>query len=230
MNDAVRIASVFGPWICIGIILLTIIIYLILNRKNPFLLPQKAIGWTGTALAIVIIAVAGSVFLFLNKQLKPFREIYVTTGRTIPNARFENMQDSTDFNLRDFRGHPVLLNFWATWCSPCIREMPELDRIQTKFRSQGLIVITASDEKKEILRKFMAENPMHTIEAHVDSSVYRNPVYAPIRYLRPVSFLIDSKGIIRLAIIGGQTYKSLQAMVNSILPDSTKPVNEKVLN
>lgn len=222
MNDLVRTVIVFGPWVSLGIILLTAVLYFYLNRNNPFFLPRKAAGWVGAALGIVIIAVSGSVSLFIIQQFRPLKEIYETTGQTIPDSHFENLADSTSFNLSDYHGDVVLLNFWATWCSPCIREMPELDSLQTALRKSGLVVITVSDEKPGTIRKFIDENPMNTVQAHTDSSIYKNPVYAPIRYLRPVTFIIDKQGIIRNALVGAQNYSTLVSLISRLLPDSSQ--------
>lgn len=222
MNDLTYTVTVWGPWIGLGIIVLTVALYLYLNRKNPFFLPRKASGWVGTALAIIMIAVSGAVSIFIIQQFRPLKEIYETTGRPIPNSHFDNLTDSTSFNLSDYRGKVVLLNFWATWCSPCIREMPELDSLQQKFGTRGFVVITASDEKLGTIRKFIDENPMHTVQAHIDSSIYKNPIYAPIRYLRPVTFIIDDRGIIRNAFIGEQNYSTLASLINRLLPDTAE--------
>jgi thiol-disulfide isomerase/thioredoxin len=46
-----------------------------------------------------------------------------------------------EVSLADFRGKPLLLNFWATWCAPCIREMPALSQFQTRFAAQGVQVL-----------------------------------------------------------------------------------------
>lgn len=218
MNNLVHTVIVWGPWISVGIIVLTVILYLYLNRDNPFFLPQKTAGWIATALAIVVIAVSGSVFLFILQQFRPLKEIYETTGQPIPDARFDNLADSTSFSLSDYHGNVVLLNFWATWCSPCIREMPELDSLQQALRTRGLVVITASDEKLSTIWKFVAENPMHTIQAHVDSSLYENRIFAPIRYLRPVTFIIDRRGVIRQALVGAQNYSTLDSLIIRLLP------------
>lgn len=222
MNNTLRLVSVYGPWICMGIIILTAGVYLFFNRKNPYFLPVKAVGWIGVAITIVVIAMAGSSFFFINKQFGPLKKIYESTGRPVPDIQFDNLSNNSELKLSDLRGHPVLLNFWATWCSPCIREMPDLDRIQTRFRNRGLIVITASDEKRETIRKFITENPLLTVEAHVDSSIYKISTFTPVRYIRPVTFLIDRKGIIRQALVGGQDYQGFLAMVNPLFANSSQ--------
>ncbi len=47
-------------------------------------------------------------------------------------------------SLKDWRGHPMIINFWATWCGPCRKEMPELNEIYRRYRSKGLVVLGVS--------------------------------------------------------------------------------------
>ncbi len=76
-----------------------------------------------------------------------------------------------DFTLRDLhgkkvtlselRGKIVMVNFWATWCPPCRREMPDLDAIYTHFQSQGLVVLSITDEDPFKVGSFLAQTKYH---------------------------------------------------------------------
>ncbi len=61
-------------------------------------------------------------------------------GKTAPDFRLRS-SDGTHLALSEFRGKIIVLNFWATWCLPCREEMPNLERIWTEYRSQGVIVL-----------------------------------------------------------------------------------------
>jgi peroxiredoxin len=65
------------------------------------------------------------------------------------------------FTLSELRGKIVLVNFWATWCSPCRLEMPDLDAIYTHFQSQGLVVLSLSDEDAFKVNSFVIQGGYH---------------------------------------------------------------------
>ena len=65
------------------------------------------------------------------------------------------------YTLSALRGKVVLVNFWATWCPPCRVEMPALDAIYRRFESQGLVILSISDEKPETVESFLSRTDYH---------------------------------------------------------------------
>ena len=61
------------------------------------------------------------------------------------------------WHLQELRGKVVLVNFWATWCPPCRKEMPDLDTLFNKFKDQGFVVLAISDEESAKVTPFIAE-------------------------------------------------------------------------
>ena len=68
--------------------------------------------------------------------------------------------DGGKLALADFSGKPLLLNFWATWCPPCVKEMPLLDRFAQEQRAAGWQVVGLAIDKIEPVRQFLAEHPV----------------------------------------------------------------------
>ena len=68
--------------------------------------------------------------------------------------------EGKSWTLRELRGKVVLVNFWATWCPPCRKEMPDLDALYKKFKSQGLVILAIDDEEVGKIKPYLAEHPV----------------------------------------------------------------------
>jgi thiol-disulfide isomerase/thioredoxin len=103
--------------------------------------------------------------------------------------------------LADFHGEVVLLNFWATWCAPCVRELPSLDRLQKKLKDKGVKIVALSlDRNPEAVRDFFADNGIHNLDIYIDTTMEAQRVFQ-IPGL-PTTVLIDREGHDRGRLIG----------------------------
>jgi len=112
--------------------------------------------------------------------------------------------------LSDFRGHPVFLNFWASWCGPCRAEQPGIDRIARDYESRGLRVVGVDiRDNQEQARIYRDEFKMPY------PSVFDQAAHLGYAYLvdaPPSSVFIDAKGIVAFKITGGlgeDTYRRI---------------------
>jgi thiol-disulfide isomerase/thioredoxin len=91
--------------------------------------------------------------------------------RALPALRFE---DGTGriMSLSEFHGRPVVLNIWATWCVPCRREMPALDRLQAEFGKSGLLVLPLSIDRRgaPAVRQFYRDRGLAALGVYIDRS------------------------------------------------------------
>lgn len=80
-------------------------------------------------------------------------------GEPVPALSLPDLQ-GRNHALADYRGQRLLLNFWATWCRPCLEEMPALNRAQQKFGDHGAIVLGIAMDDPERVRSFLVKNPV----------------------------------------------------------------------
>lgn len=80
-------------------------------------------------------------------------------GKPAPALGLPDLQGRTH-QLRDYRGHRVLLNFWASWCEPCLEETRVLDRAKAKFGENGSIVLGIAMDDPARVRAFLADHPV----------------------------------------------------------------------
>lgn len=101
----------------------------------------------------------------------PPRLIMHEPPRAVPAVSFTD-GEGRPVTLADLRGKVVVLNVWATWCSPCRQEMPSLDRLQAKFDRRDLEVVALSIDRKGLgpVRKFLDEAGVRNLAPHIDES------------------------------------------------------------
>jgi thiol-disulfide isomerase/thioredoxin len=89
-------------------------------------------------------------------------------GSGAPDVKFEN-PDGEATSLAEFRGKPVLLNLWATWCAPCVKELPTLDALQLREGDKLQVLTVSQDmEGREKVEAFLAKGKYRGLEAWLD--------------------------------------------------------------
>jgi thiol-disulfide isomerase/thioredoxin len=124
------------------------------------------------------------------------------TGQVAPD--FTVSDGAATVHLASYRGRVVLLNFWATWCAPCIEEMPSL--IALHHDQPDLAVIAVSIDRFEgPYNRFLTRHPMDLITVR-DPSQKAADLYHSEMW--PESYVIDRQGVIRRKFIGAQDWSS----------------------
>ena len=133
----------------------------------------------------------------------------------VPETTFHEL-DGSPVELSAFRGRVVLINFWGTWCVPCIREIPELVRLSDQLHTKGLEVvgIAVASGSPDDIRAFMREH-------HMDYRVLIGEMSHIKRQFRvmgfPMSIVVDRHGIIQKCFIGPQTEEILTHAIAPLL-------------
>ena len=98
------------------------------------------------------------------------------------------------FDLADHRGRVVVVNFWATWCAPCVREMPGIDKLQAKLGGKDFTVVAVNEDRGGVAsaKPFLEKLGTTNLALYVDSKMAMMRAFK-VRGL-PTSFLLDREG------------------------------------
>lgn len=124
-------------------------------------------------------------------------------GAVAPTFAVNDGVHSVD--LSKFHGDVVVLNFWATWCPPCIEELPSLVAMQRQL-PQIKVLAVSTDEDATAYREFLIKHPLDDLTIVRDGEQHSNALYNTFRY--PETYVIDRQGIIRRKFIGPQEWTS----------------------
>jgi len=104
--------------------------------------------------------------------------------------------EGREYAIDDYLGKVVLVNMWATWCSPCVKQIPDLNFLQEKYRNDNLVILSITDEDKATVNTFLTK---HSMNSKLGIIKYDDEVAEPFRHFRrgrPVYFLVDRNGIV----------------------------------
>ena len=122
-----------------------------------------------------------------------------------PNFVLEDM-DEYEYDFSEYRGKVVLLNFWATWCPPCKREMPSMERVYQNLKGDkfDVIAINQMEDGDRVFAFTGTLDTQPTFNILLDSKSQVSQRYG-VRGL-PTTYLIDKKGKVRYRAIGGREF------------------------
>lgn len=115
-------------------------------------------------------------------------------GQALPPIILSDL-DGHRHALSDYRGHRLLLNLWASWCAPCLGEMPALQKAQDNFGERGGIVVGIAMDEPARVRSFLAEHPVsYPILLGREGADDTSIKLGNSRHVLPYSILIDANG------------------------------------
>jgi thiol-disulfide isomerase/thioredoxin len=116
-------------------------------------------------------------------------------GQAAPDVEFKN-PDGGDISLADFKGTPVLVNLWATWCAPCVKELPTLDRLAQSHDVDGelgVVAVSQDSGARRAVAAFLKKLKIKDLGAYQDPGMHLSGKLGPDAVL-PTSILYDAEG------------------------------------
>jgi thiol-disulfide isomerase/thioredoxin len=138
----------------------------------------------------------------------PEAEAMQMRGKTAPPFTLATL-DGKKVSLSDFKGHPVLVNFWATWCGPCKVEMPWFEEFNKQYAGQGLVILGLADDVdagKDAIAKVAKKTGVTYPILLTDGKVQKAYGGSEGMDYLPMSFYIDKNGVVieETAGLGGK--------------------------
>ncbi|MCY4234059.1 MAG: TlpA disulfide reductase family protein [Bacteroidetes bacterium] len=180
-------------------------------RKNPNPIPRGPFQWMASLMCVLLIALSG---LMIGLLTLPQESDYLSTDFSqIEPFEFQLVSSKESRNITDFQGQVILLNFWATWCAPCITELPELDELQIAYGDEGLVVVTVSDESLDEILLYQDLLPQETVSGFVERENLPELIQTELATGRPITFVIDGEGMIRERVRGAGDFGFFESLV-----------------
>ncbi len=179
------------------------------TRKRGWLpISGRALFFIG--LAVVIILVGVFAWLLFQPSSDPTPVGGVGIGQPAPDF---TLKDATgkDVTLSSFRGHPVIINFWASYCAPCESETPLLQQFYQAHQNDGLVILGVNEGEP------VSKMTEYIEQYHVTYQVLSDPSYQfshDTSYnprLLPRTYFVDKQGMVRAVSDGALSPQSLQA-------------------
>ncbi len=145
----------------------------------------------------------------------------INIGEVAPDFTIGD-ENGKEVKLSDYRGKLVFLNFWATWCEPCIEEMPDMEVLYKTFKGKNFQMLAVSldldwDTVKDFYRKHNLTLPSFSDPGRQVASKYKV-------YKYPETFLIDEKGFVIKHYVGAEKWTNPQVMTS--IADRIPPVQQ----
>lgn len=133
-------------------------------------------------------------------------------GNPAPDFTLTNLAGE-EIRLEDLEGKPVLINFWATWCGPCVLEMPNIQKYYEQFNGQFEVLAINADEPEFEVRQF-SEDIGISFDVLLDPGAKIQELYRLRGY--PTSYFLDGEGIVRVNHIGMLTEAQIEEYLKEV--------------
>lgn len=141
------------------------------------------------AAGVILVLIGMMIGRTLNDKASPVIGL-PEEGKPLPSFTLLTLE-SEEVSLKDYRGKPLFINFWATWCPPCRAEMPEIQAVRDEFKDEINVLMINQAEPSPLITKFMEANNLD-LPVALDMDAELSMQWG-INYL-PTSMFVDAKG------------------------------------
>ena len=159
-------------------------------------------------LALLVLVVVAAAFGYVHLQQN--KGYGLKAGVPAPPFTLP-VRGGGSVDLASLKGHVVVINFWATWCPPCVAEMPALDRLHRALSRDGLVVLGVSvDEDEAVLTSFIEKGGLTLKVLRDPGGTVASGAYRATGY--PETFVVDAKGVIVETYVGPADWDTPDAL------------------
>lgn len=166
--------------------------------------------------SIILIVLFGAIFFTVYTTLSQDKNEVLKIGDEAPNFTLVDMQGDKH-SLEEYKGQGVFLNFWGTWCKPCEREFPIIDRYYKEYKEKGIQVLAINIAESDFVVQNYIDRKGLTFPVLIDKNKSVMEAYN-INPL-PTTILINSEGKIEKIITGEMKEQDIKNYMELILPD-----------
>ena len=160
----------------------------------------------------------------LAVTLPPIPTLPPVVGAPVLDFELPALDGSGTVRLSDFAGRPVFLNFWATWCEPCKRELPAFEQFSAEQGEDGAVVLAINTgEDEATVRAFLEAQGVEGLNVLIDPEATVARTYGVIQI--PVTFVIDQAGNVRYPHYGEMTAADLAGYLEALAESAAPPAS-----
>lgn len=166
---------------------------------------RNYVKYSGIVPVLLVLLVTALLLISCSNEKEKKAEI----GKPAPNFTLTDLQGN-EWQLTDLRGKVIFINFWATWCPPCVEEMPDMEALNKKMANAPFKMITILSNDRPDFAAQMVKKIGATFSVLIDPDSLVGNQYGLTGV--PETFIIDPQGILRKKFLGPRPWNSQEAM------------------
>lgn len=211
IDEYASFLGTYGNWVLIPLLIGVIVIDNTLLKS----VQSTAIRRLSKSLLVITVFALGGLIYTINFPLKPMvrsiSKVQTSVGQKIYDFDFIDVRKDRIYAISDLQGTPIILNFWGTYCRPCIEEFPDLKKIESVY-SNEVRVIALSDEDKDRIMRFIER-----IESPAIVGSFSSEKWIELESFRPLTIIIDKEGIVKEYVFGKKDFNYFESAIADLL-------------